>query len=537
MWIGVTLMFLSAAPPSPEAAKESAQAFLAALKGHRWDDALARCDPKMKAALQAQPLEQIWQGFEAQVGPLDAYGLLRAEPKDAYQVVTTEADFKQARRQLKVTVNAEGEIAGLFWGASPGSLEPKARKLVDQLSKGDFEGAEKGFGPKLWRALPKEKLAEAWKQVTAQAGSLEGVGAVSFEPVGGEYTIAWVACRFAKGPMRVKAVYDLRERLEGLFFLPGEAVPWSPAPYAKADAFDERPVVVKVAGVDLPGFLTLPKGDGPFPAVVLVHGSGPSDADESVGAVKVFKDLAQGLSSRGVLVLRYTKRTRASAAPVATVEDEVIDAVHEAVKLLQGVKQVDPKRITVAGHSQGGYLAPRIAKEVKGLRSIVMLSAPARSVDALLDEQLEYLSRGADPLDRAALLEKQKRFKEQIHSPQLKASDDVPFPVGGSSKGSYYLDLRAYEPVKTSAALPLPVLLIQGGRDYQVSAARDFGLYQQALAGKPNAVLQLLPALNHLLVPGAGESTPAEYEQPGHVDPAVIEAIAAFATARSAKAP
>ena len=74
-------------------------------------------------------------------------------------------------------------------------------------------------------------------------------------------------------------------------------------------------------------------------------------------------------------------------------------------------------------------------------------------------------------------------------------------------------------------------------RDYQVSAVRDFGLYQQALAGKPNAVLQLLPALNHLLVPGAGESTPAEYEQPGHVDPAVIEAIAAFATARSAKAP
>ncbi len=311
--LGVTWWLIAfgagAAPPDPESAKEAAQGFLSDLKGHRYDEALARCDERMKAALAAHPLKEVWSGFEAEVGPLDAFGLMKTEVKGELLVVSTDADFKKARRQLRVTVGAGGVISGLFWTGAPSSLGAKAKRLVEQLKAADFEGAHDGFGPALARALPAKALAQAWGQLVAQAGPLEAIGAVSFEPAGVDYTVAWVDCRFAKGPFRVKAVYDVKERLEGLFFLPGETAKWSAPEYVRPDAFDERPVVVKAGGVDLPGFLSVPKGDGPFPAVVLVHGSGPTDADESVGAVKVFRDLAWGLASRGVLVLRYDKRT------------------------------------------------------------------------------------------------------------------------------------------------------------------------------------------------------------------------------------
>lgn len=529
MLTALMVLSLAAEPPKPDLARDTAQGFLTAMKGHHFDEALAKCNPTMKQALAAHPLKEIWEGFEKEVGPLDAFGPPKLEVKDAFQLATFEADFKQARRSVRVVVDGSGEVAGLFWAASKSSLELKAKKLVEQLTKGQYGEAVKGFGPKLTRAMPKDKLEAAWKQLLAQAGEFQSAGAVTLEPAGAEFTVVYVDCKFSKGPFRVKAAYDLKERQEGLFFVPGEAVSWAAPPYADAAKFDERPVVVKSNGVDLPGFLTVPKGDGPFPAVVLVHGSGPADADESVGAIKVFKDLAQGLSSHGVLVLRYTKRTKVVTTQVATVEDEVIDAVRAAVTLLSTTKEADPKQLTVVGHSQGAYLAPRIAKEVKGIKAIVMLAAPARSIDALLEEQLDYLTRNADPKMREDLLAKQKKFKEQIHSQALKPEDDVPFPVGGVGKGKYYLDLRSYDPVKTVAALGVPAMLLQGGRDYQVSPERDFGLYKQALTGKSNVVLRLFPSLNHLMVGGTGASTPAEYDQPGHVDVDVVTAIAAFA--------
>ncbi len=206
----LAVLLLSAEPPKPMIAQDAATQFVTALKAHKYDDATNKCDATMKAALQAHPLKETWEGFEKEVGPLDAFGPPKLEAKDAFQVATFEADFKNARRQLHVSVNSVGEISGLFWGASKSSLEAHVRKLVDQLSKGDFDGAEKGFGPKLSRALPKDKLTAAWKQVVSQAGDFAASGAVSFEQAGPEYTVTYLDCRFAKTPLRVKAAFDLR---------------------------------------------------------------------------------------------------------------------------------------------------------------------------------------------------------------------------------------------------------------------------------------------------------------------------------------
>src|SRR5262249_54923175 len=140
-------------------------------------------------------------------------------------------------------------------------------------------------------------------------GEFAALGEMETTQTGG-HSVVIAPCRFARAKLAVKVVFDGSGKVAGLFFLPAEAVaPWQPPPYASPDRFVERAVSVGTAPA-LPGMLTLPKGTGPFPAVVLVHGSGPNDADESIGGAKPFKDLAWGLASQGVAVLRYVKRTR-----------------------------------------------------------------------------------------------------------------------------------------------------------------------------------------------------------------------------------
>jgi hypothetical protein len=119
-------------------------------------------------------------------------------------------------------------------------------------------------------------------------------------------------------------------------------------------------------------------------------------------------------------------------------------------------------------------------------------------------------------------------FSKRLNDPKLAATDVVDF-LGAKLPGSYLLDLRAYEPAKTAAALKVPVFVAQGQRDYQVTTV-DFEAWKAALKGKTGATFKLYPALNHHFLEGTGPSTPAEYVKPGHVPPGVIDDVASFVT-------
>ena len=310
--------------------------------------------------------------------------------------------------------------------------------------------------------------------------------------------------------------------------------PWIPPRYAQETSFTELPLTLENEKYKLPGKLTIPKGDGPFPAVVLVHGSGPHDEDETVGPNEPFADLAWGLASRGIAVYRYTKRTQQYGLQSAddpaklTVEDEVISDARAAVALVAKQTHIDPKQIFLLGHSLGAYLAPRIATGDPQIAGIAMLGANTRPLEQVVLEQVHYLaSLNGTPTD-----EEQKRITavedgaKQIESPDLKPSDTVAF-LGATTYGTYWLDLRGYDPVKTAGKLKIPILILQGGRDYQVTPS-NFEAWGTALGKRSNVTLKMYADLNHLFMTGAGRSTPAEYEQPGHVSQEVIETIATW---------
>jgi dienelactone hydrolase len=292
---------------------------------------------------------------------------------------------------------------------------------------------------------------------------------------------------------------------------------------------------VSVGDPPLSGTLTLPARSGRYPAVVLVSGSGPNDQDETVGADKPFRDIADGLADHGIASIRYDKRTKdyPGAIDLATftpTEEYVPDAV-AAVHLLQRRSDIDSSRIFVLGHSQGGTFAPKIAHTDPNVAGIILLAASTESIGSALVRQLTYLSSlpGAVGQQARANLPEAEQAAQQIDNPDLSVANRSTWPTSpllGGASAAYFLDLRSYNPVATARAIPQSILILQGGRDYQVTVANDLSRWEQGLTGRRGVTVHVYADDDHLFIKGSGPSSPADYEKPKHVDPQVISTIA-----------
>ncbi len=313
-------------------------------------------------------------------------------------------------------------------------------------------------------------------------------------------------------------------------------------PYIDPAAFTEIEVAVGAEGWPLPGVLTMPVGAGPFPAAVLVHGSGPGDRDLSVGPNKAFRDLAQGLASQGIAVLRYDKRTlthgeRVVADSDFTVYDEYVDDALAGIAYLRGLESVDPTQVYVIGISQGATVAPRIAILDPDIGGLVIMAGLARPFEASLTEQLNYqmaLAKeyGEELTPQAqATLDALREIAANLAA--VRAGADSAEVFGDAGQAAYWTSVVEYDPLADLAEVDVPVLILQGGRDYQATM-EDFALFQQALAGRSSVTLKDYPALNHLFMATGPEGTlalPSEYVTvPAFVDAQVIADIAAWIT-------
>jgi dienelactone hydrolase len=374
--------------------------------------------------------------------------------------------------------------------------------------------------PELQKDLPPDNLSKLAGQFKTM-GALEKVGDPQVTK-SGPNSIIVVPVKFAQRNLNLRFIVN-SSGLLSLFVVQPGAIEWQRPDYSKPDTFEERAVTIGEGEWKLPGTLTVPKGAGPFPAVVLVHGSGPNDRDEAVGGVRVFKDLAEGLASRGIAVLRYDKRTKVYGPRVAalknfTVADETVDDAAKAAALLRTQKEVDPAKVYVLGHSLGGYVAPRIADEDGKLAGLIVMAGNVRPMEDLVIEQLQWLSAQQSAIDQAKAVQAKVKKLEP-------GDEDSPAVMGAPP--TYWLDLKGYNPAEKAKSLGLPMLILQGERDYQVTMT-DFGLWKQALGSAKGVTLKSYPALNHLFVAGEGKSLPAEYNKPGHVSADVVNDIAGF---------
>lgn len=393
-----------------------------------------------------------------------------------------------------------------------------ARKALDDLLAQKYSELFQSFTPELQKQLPAAQLAKIGDSLKALGAPQIGEPAV--RP--GSNPVVTIPIQFPSQQVNAMFAVNGSGQIDRMFITRAAAdIPWQHPPYAKLDSFHEKPVTVGNDEWKLPGTLTLPNGNGPFPGIVLVHASGPADRDETIGHTKIFRDLAEGLASRGVAVLRYEKRTRQYAARVKdmtdfTVEEETVEDAVRAADLLRAQPEVDPKRVYALGHALGGYVGPRIAEEDGKLAGLIIFAGNVRPLEDLLVDQAEYL--GTSPARLAEIKELVARIKK------LEPADEDAPPIL-NMQVSYLLDLKGYDPTAKAKGLQIRMLILQGERDFQVTM-KDFDLWKAALGSRKDVTLKSYPALNHLFIAGEGKSTEEEYLKPGHVAPEVIEDIA-----------
>lgn len=431
-------------------------------------------------------------------------------------------------------------LTPLYLNAQQGLLprddefETYAKNFVNLLVKKDFTTATKGFDVAMAKALPMEKLAQTWDMLLSEVGEFQHQVATRKERIQ-KYEVVFVTCQFKEEILDVKVVFDKSGKISGLFFVPSQkAYSYDPPPYAKSDAYREADVVIGSGKWALPGTLTLPRQKGPFPALILVHGSGPHDRDETIGPNKPFRDLAWGLASREIAVLRYEKRTKQYASQFVkikneiTVEQETVADAISAVALLQSIPEIDKSKIFMLGHSLGGMLIPRIGQKSNQIAGFVIMAGTTRPLEDVIYEQFAYIfsidgQLSEDEKNKLNELEVQIKMVKSTNLSKDTPSEKLPFEV----PASYWLDLRGYDPAKFAVDLKKPMLILQGERDYQVTMD-DYQRWRDALSGHPNVMFKLYQNLNHLFIEGKGRSTPSEYEKPGHVSEMVVEDISGW---------
>ncbi|MER7849039.1 alpha/beta fold hydrolase [Kitasatospora sp. NPDC096077] len=405
-----------------------------------------------------------------------------------------------------------------------------ARAFAAHLRAERFAEAVELFAPPLRAAVPAGTLRLAWSTEVDGRGGVTAVGEPVAEP-DGEPVRVRIAVGCADGGFTVVTSVGADGLLHGLRLDPGEGGGWQPPPYADPARFTETEVLLGDGPLAVPGTLTLPVGPGPWPAVVLLSGGGAFDRDESSGPNKPLKDLAWGLATGRIAVLRFDKPTfvHPQRLPAGfTMADEYLPPALAALALLRARPEIDPDRVHLVGHSMGGKVAPRIAAAAEPpVAGLVLLAADAQPMHEAAVRVARYLAELMPGPQTEQLAEATARQAATVAGPGL--TPDTPaesLPFGLSA--AYWLDLRGYDQVATAAGLALPMLILQGGRDYQVTVEDDLTRWRHGLGDRPGVTVRIHPEADHLFFPGSGPATPAEYARPGHVAAEVVAEVAGW---------
>ena len=285
----------------------------------------------------------------------------------------------------------------------------------------------------------------------------------------------------------------------------------------------------------LKGMLMLPDGDGPFPGVVLVHGSWSSNMDEKVGKLTPFRDIAQGLARRGIASVRYDKRSHAhglkmvldKAHPITVWEETIEDALL-AARLLRADRRIGP--VFLAGHSMGAMLAPRIECAGGDFSGLILLAGTPRRLEEVLLEQTEEAVAAMKGFTRR-IGQKQLLQLRQTFAGLYELSDGEAKgkKVGGGTTLYYFKEMGRPTVADWLAKIQKPMLVMQGEKDVQVKAGVDFALYRQLLGDRENVTFRLYPGLNHCFVSAVSDSiadAKKEFAAERHIGPEVLDDIA-----------
>ncbi|SOC42714.1 alpha/beta hydrolase family protein [Ureibacillus acetophenoni] len=286
----------------------------------------------------------------------------------------------------------------------------------------------------------------------------------------------------------------------------------------------------------LNGILTIPNESvGLLPAVVLVHGSGPSNMDAKIGPNTFFKDIAEGLAGKGIASVRYDKRTFVYGKvmkddPSMTVKEETIEDAILAANLLSNDPRIDPNKIFIIGHSFGGMLAPRIDAEGGNFAGIIIMAGSPRKLEEIMMSQNDAVLKSLNKLLRWLAKKQIAAFSKKFDNLYDMSDDKAKSTKLFAGIRAYYIKEMGEHPASDYLTkLEKPVFIVLGEKDVQANVTEDFEGYKELLKNKDHATYKLYPNLNHLFMPsiyGNIMKIKKEYAIPQKVDQQVIVDIA-----------
>ena len=430
--------------------------------------------------------------------------------------------------------------------ASTEELKEQGTALVNDMEQGDFAAVVGAFDDTMRSSLSEEKLAETWHTAVDAKGAFESITGASVNSAQG-YGVTTVVAQHAGGSVAVQFTFSSDRKVGGLYLRDASA-----DDIAAATATSDATGTPGAAAA--PGATTAPEPTGPHSVdhpvavgphqlngtlvtpepdvqdrrivVVLVSGSGPNDMDETVGANKPMRDIADGLAQAGISSLRYNKRYNQDPSADAgawTLESEVLDDLDAALRMLPS-SEAAGYSVVVAGHSLGGMLLPTILARHPEVAAGISLAGSPRDLFDIMTDQADAQIQSSDAGDD------EKASARATQSAALAAAKALTDPNGEPILGmpaSYIVSLNQMHARLPDdvAAIGVPVLVLQGGADAQVYPDKDYPAWRPVLDGK-QADYRLFDGLNHLFMPVSGTSGPLDYNTPNHVDPQVVTAMA-----------
>ena len=272
----------------------------------------------------------------------------------------------------------------------------------------------------------------------------------------------------------------------------------------------EKIIIGENSKYPLNGLLTLPEElSSPVPAVVFVHGSGASNMDEKVGKLTPFKDLAEGLARCGIASIRYDKRSFAHGFKMLrdksleiTVKEETVDDAIMAAELLRKDPRIDPEKVFIIGHSMGGMLAPRIDAEGGNFSGLIIMAGSPRKLEEIMLDQNEAVLKSTKGFVHW-IVKKQVAKISKLFEGLYEISDEEARKkkMGGGTTLYYFKEMGEHAAPGYLSVFEKPMLIMQGEKDFQATADKDFAAYKQLLACKEHVTFRLYPGLNHAFVP------------------------------------
>jgi len=399
----------------------------------------------------------------------------------------------------------------------------RAEAFIKANARSDFGAVHGMLDETMGGMVDEAGLRTIWEEIIAVAGEFIAIHGIE-NAVSDELYISGVTMRHENFGFGWNIIFSedgfvAGFRTGGTILLPPETEnAQTERTVAQRDGFTDYPVVIG-AGTDYPlnAVLSMPDdATGKVPAVVIVHGSGPHDMDGNLYGNTPYRDIAEFLASNGIAAIRHDKRNLTHGAKIMqeiggsqTVWEESIEDAILAAEILRANPRIDENRVYIIGHSLGGTIAPRIHANGGNFAGLILMAASPRAMFSELIIELNIVSITLGYEHDVIDAETKDAMLADIYAlaELLKTVADMPddeakalmIPAAGSF--AYYIkDLEAHTFADYAKNVTVPILAIQGGRDFQILPDVDFIILQEILAGRDNVTFKLYEDLNHLFV-------------------------------------